>query len=181
VRRRPCRGCGFAVYNRSLIATWGVISASILKRADRADSSALQIFSQRFQLNGLVLVGDRGMTTAARRPTSGPPVWTGSPRCAHPTSGPSPRMTARCSPACFTPATAAIPLPRVGYTRDKVPRPRIEASAPPRVPNATFLVCRPLPNRYPRVELALPRIHRKAEIKCICVYRNQIFCLHVYL
>jgi hypothetical protein len=53
-----------AVYNRSLIATWGVISASILKRADRADSSALQIFSQRFQLNGLVLVGDRGMTTA---------------------------------------------------------------------------------------------------------------------
>ena len=123
-----------AVYNRSLIATWGVISASILKRADRADSSALQIFSQRFQLNGLVLVGDRGMTTAARRPTSGPPVWTGSPRCAHPTSGPSRRMTARCSPACFTPATAAIPLPRVGYTRDKVPRPRIEASAPPRVP-----------------------------------------------
>jgi hypothetical protein len=78
-----------AVYNRSLIATWGVISASILKRADRADSSALQIFSQRFQLNGLVLVGDRGMTTAARRPTSGPPVWTGTPRCAHPTSGPS--------------------------------------------------------------------------------------------
>ena len=33
-----------------------------------------------------------------------------------------------------TPATAAVALPRVGYTRDKVPRPRIEASAPPRVP-----------------------------------------------
>jgi hypothetical protein len=64
VRRRPRRDLG-------------VISASILKRADRADSSALQIFSQRFQLNG-----DRGMTTAARRPTSGPPVWTGSRRCA---------------------------------------------------------------------------------------------------
>jgi hypothetical protein len=68
-----------AVYNHSLIATWGVISASILKRADPADSSALQIFSQRFQLNGLVLVSDRGMTTAARRPT-----WITALRIRHP-------------------------------------------------------------------------------------------------
>jgi hypothetical protein len=118
-----------------LIATWGVISASILKRADRADSSALQIFSQRFQLNGLVLVGDRGMTTAARIEADLRPAgldWITALRASD--IRPSPRMTARCSPACFTPATAAIPLPRVGYTRDKVPRPRIEASAPPRVP-----------------------------------------------
>jgi hypothetical protein len=122
------------------MATWGVISASILKRADRADSSALQIFSQRFQLNGLVLVGDRGMTTAARRPTSG--LDHRAARIRHP--GPR-RDDGPLQPCLFytrdgrnTPALRWLP------TRDKVPRPRIEASAPPRVPNAT-LVCRPLP------------------------------------
>ena len=54
----------------------------------------------RFGLSRVVLVGDRGMLTAARlREDVGPPGWTGSPRCAPRRSRPW-SATARCSCPC---------------------------------------------------------------------------------
>jgi hypothetical protein len=77
-----------------------------------------------------VLVGDRGMNTAARRPTSG---------LDHRAAASDIRALAEddgpLQPCLFyTRDGRNTPAPRWLPTRDKVPRPRIEASAPPRIP-----------------------------------------------
>ena len=87
-------------------------------------SAQIEKLKQRFGINRVVLVGDRGMITAARiRDDLKPAGWTGSPACAHRRSRRWRQRTDRCSCRCSTSAT----WPR---------------SAPPNFPGERLIVCR---------------------------------------
>jgi Transposase DDE domain len=69
---------------------------------------------QRFRLNRVVLIGDRGMITSARiTETPEPAGSTGSPRCGRRRSVSSPAMTARCSSRCSTSAISPRSTARI--------------------------------------------------------------------